>query len=291
MGRPDQRKPSGPTPAVATVNARGVFHSVPEPDEVAVGDLPKPRTFLVADDEDDDKKTEMYRPRRNGRPMPARAARVVEPAPPPVRTPLPSVQIRPDVQIPRPARMPGLQLETVAARAPRTSIPAGSESTPAVSFQADRELTPTRTTVPVPRATTPSRLPYLASGVLALAAGALVVLLAGVGKRTPYPASWERGAVAESMRPAAPRAAAQLSSLPLLPDSVAAPVRAALPPGAPVAPRPASVATKPRVAAVKPEIRTVKPEPRAAKPEKTDDDLANAKKAAAAASEALGDSL
>ena len=151
----------------------------------------------------------MYRPqgRRGGHRVPAvrRLAQVpvVQPAAPPVRKPLASVEIAPDpMAIPRPARMPAIQLEPVAARAPRAVFAPPAESTPALAFDmADSGAIPARITMPVPRAVpSASKLPYLASGVLALAAGALVVLLAGLGRpaAAEFPATWSTGAVARS---------------------------------------------------------------------------------------------
>lgn len=226
MARPGARyaavKPSGPTPAVETVNARGVF------DSIRLGDLDDPPKAGVAPqsglDDDDDQATMLYKaPRR------ANGARHASNFPPPVRVVAPAEPRARRSEMPPPAmRVPAITLESIPARAPRPSITAATESTPAMAFDAEsgEHRTPT---VPVPRLVEQrSKLPYLAAGVLALAAGALVVLFAGVGKRS-YPEAWAAGAAASSAQshlaaaapPAQPAAAPVLAhpAAPIAPPS------------------------------------------------------------------------
>lgn len=157
----------GPTVAVATVNARGVFAGTSR------------------DDRGDDEATLMYQPQR--RPNNVRSASHFPLAP----------------------RLPVIQLESVPALPPSQLVVA--ESTPAVTFDAESGEYARVPTMPVPRmsvAPRAHRLPYFAAGVLALAAGALVVLLAGVGKKSaPFPTAWQTGTAAASAQTAQPATA------------------------------------------------------------------------------------
>lgn len=308
MGRQAVRygaaKPTpGPTAAVATVNARGVFDSV--------GDFA----------DGDDQATLMYQPQR--RPHGARHAshfpppvRVVKPAAAPVRrASSPAVAAVRQSEIPAAPRVPAIQLESIPARAPRPSVLAATESTPALSFDADSGEYARVPTMPVPRmpsvAPRANRLPYLAAGVMALAAGALVVLLAGIGKKpsSSFPTAWETGVAASSgqiaqagaaqlaapLAPTRPTYAAQPAAQPAAPVRRVAAVQkvSAVPSHAksnPVMAKPAA-AVKPPVVALKPEkpVKADKP----SKPSKSsgDEDVVISRETDSIATGILNDSL
>ncbi len=261
--RSEARKPSRPTDALAAVNARGVFDTLREPEGA------------------DEQATLMVRRSRPARPVTTVAPR-----------------------IPAPPRMPVIHLETVSARAPRQPITTATESTPAVCFDADSGEHSARTpTMPVPRMPSAhpiGRLPYLAAGVLALAAGALVVLLAGAGSKSAFPTAWATGAAATARTAQAPLRSLATAPPAALPAVPGAPVGDAAPPLVGTAPRRVLVVHKSQPA---PAPKSVRAETKAApmpasKPAKAskpgqdgDEDLVHAKEAANAASTTLGDSL
>lgn len=263
MARPDARsearKPSRPNDAVAALNARGVFDTLREREQ------------------GDDQATLLVRRSQRDRPVSAAAPR-----------------------IPAPPRMPVIHLETVSARAPRQAITTATESTPAVCFDADSGEYSARTpTMPVPRmpsARPIGLLPYLAAGVLALAAGALVVLLAGAGSRSAFPTAWATGAAATASTPQAPWRASATAPPAALPGVSDVPVDDAAPPPVRTAPRRVLVVPKgqavPAPKAARAETKAAPKLAKAGQPgQDGDEDLVHAKEAANAASTTLGDSL
>lgn len=196
------------------MNARGVFDSLHDDDDQA--------TMLYRAPRRTQSRTNFPPPVRAAVPQESRTRRSEMP-PPAARRPY----------NPPPMRAPAITLESVPARAPRPSYVPVTESTPALAFDADSGEHFTRTpTVPVPRpAEARSKLPYLAAGVLALAAGALVVLLAG-GNKQSYPDAWASGAAASSAHGAMRVAAAEQPAQPAAVQPVAAAQPVAVAPAA-----------------------------------------------------------
>lgn len=283
---------------VETVNARSVFAA-----------------FDPAPHDEEDQATLLFRPARR-----AAGGRHASNFPPPIRAAVVPAIGRPTArrdrsEMPPPAgarsasphtlRTPVLSLETVSALPPRTVIVA-TESTPAMALGSDSgEYTPSTPTMPVPRMpVAASKLPFLAAGMLALAAGAMVALLAGPGRKVEDPAAWATVATTSSL--ATPKAAATA-------PGPAAMVRAPEPvvSAEPVFERPVpeQIVVSARKAPAKPAVAVVMPapmgtksvskasptvaEPKPAKPAKgaADDEVAKAKADANAAAATLGDSL
>ena len=302
---------------VGAMNARGVFHSVGEFGERAPRamrpswpDALEARASL----EDDDEATLLYNPARA-----VTTKRTSRPARPVISA---------EVAIPKAPRAPALTLESVPARAP-----APTESTPALTFDAEsgEYLARAATTVRPPAFASrkESKLPFFAGGALALAAGALVVLLAGGGKKS-YPSEWHVGAAAQPIAAntnLAPVVQAPAPVEPVYMEPVQAPVAVVAPvvvapvvvapeqepavtptpkstpvaKSAPVVVKSEPVAKSAPVAApvakaepVKPAKAEPAPEPVAKKGKKGnagDEEVSNAREAASEAGALLGDSL
>ena len=310
MGRQGHRAAAnlpGFTAAVETRNARGVFDSF-DPQQGA------------ADEEE--QATLLFRPTRRaaGRhagnfPPPVQRAVVVASSPRVNRADLaPRAPRR--ASTPPTLRAAGLSLEPVVTLPALRTVIVATESTPAMALDADSgEYTPSRPTMPVPRMPVrSSKLPFAAAGVLALAAGALVVLFAAARTKHEDPSAWATGpsttsaALANPAAAAAPHAVAagQPLSTPtpapvtprvadpepaFEPAQVAGSVRSA-PAPKPVAARPAPPAVRP-VPAAAPAAPAKPVEPKAPKAAKgaADEEVAKAKADANAAAATLGNSL
>ena len=255
--------------------------------------------------EDDDEATLLYNPARA-----VTTKRTSRPARPVISA---------EVAIPKAPRAPALTLESVPARAP-----APTESTPALTFDAEsgEYLARAATTVRPPAFASrkESKLPFFAGGALALAAGALVVLLAGGGKKS-YPSEWHVGAAAQPIAAntnLAPVVQAPAPVEPVYVEPVQAPVAVVAPVvvapeqepavtptpkstqavvAAPVVVKSEPVAKSAPVAKaepVKPAKAEPAPEPVAKKGKKGnagDEEVSNAREAASEAGALLGDSL